>query len=373
MESCFPGRGSAKTSNRPEPAQGGERRRDPDTDMILSRFFRAGNDFLGTSRPIMCGAMTWISTPKLVTAMGEAGGFGLLAGGNAPGEVLREQILDTRNRSDHPFGVNIITLAPMYKAHLRLVCDMGCRFVVFAGGIPKKQEIEQARRSGAKVICFASTAPLAFMLIERGADALILEGSEAGGHIGPIALSVLIQQILFEVSEVPIFIAGGIGTGRMMAHLLMMGAAGIQMGTRFVLSEECNAHPAFKKVFQRAKAKDAVTSPQFDSRLPVIPVRALKNEGTIEFAKLQLELLHKLDSRLIDRARAQHAVEEYWAGALKNAAIDGDVARGSLMAGQTVGLVDKVLPVKAIIEAFVADAEAELQRLNKKIAGRGDH
>jgi enoyl-[acyl-carrier protein] reductase II len=340
--------------------------------MLLTRFFQAGNEFLGTSRPIMCGAMTWISTPKLVTAMGEAGGFGLLAGGNAPVEVLRDQIHDTRKRSDHPFGVNIITLAPMYKKHLRLVCDLECRYVVFAGGIPKKNEIEQAKKAGAKVICFASTAPLAFMLIERGADALILEGSEAGGHIGPIALSVLIQQILFEVSEVPIFIAGGIGTGRMMAHLLMMGAAGIQMGTRFVLSEECNAHPAFKEVFQRAKAKDAVTSPQFDSRLPVIPVRALKNDGTIEFAKLQLELLHKLDNELIDRARAQHAVEEFWAGALKNAAIDGDVAQGSLMAGQTVGLVDKIMPVKEILEEFVTEAETELQRLREKISGGSD-
>lgn len=111
--------------------------------------------------------------------------------------------------TDHPFGANIITLAPVYKDQLNLVCDMECEFIVFAGGIPKKNEIQQAKKAGAKVICFASTAPLAIMLIERGADALILEGSEAGGHIGPVALSVLIQQILFEVDSVPIFIAGG--------------------------------------------------------------------------------------------------------------------------------------------------------------------
>jgi enoyl-[acyl-carrier protein] reductase II len=240
---------------------------------------------------------------------------------------------------------------------------------VFAGGIPKKNEIQQAKKAGAKVICFASTAPLAFMLIERGADALILEGSEAGGHIGPVALSVLIQQILFKVDSVPIFVAGGIATGRMMAHLLMMGAAGIQMGTRFVMSEECIAHPKFKEVFKRAKAKDAMATPQFDSRLPVIPVRALKNEGTIEFGKLQLELLHKLDNGIIDREQAQYAAERFWIGALKNAVIDGDVTKGSLMAGQSVGLVDEVKPLKGIMDEIIDDAESELKRLQQILIG----
>jgi enoyl-[acyl-carrier protein] reductase II len=313
----------------------------------------------------MCGAMTWVSDPKLLAAVGDAGGFGLLAGGNAPVEVLKKQIIETRELSANPFGVNIITLAPAYPDHLNLVCEMQCDVVVFAGGIPKKNEIQQAKETGARIICFASTDMLAIKLIERGADALILEGSEAGGHIGPVALSVLIQQILFQVDSVPIFIAGGIATGRMMAHLLMMGAAGIQMGTRFVMAEECVAHPKFKEVFKRAKAKDAMATPSFDSRLPVIPVRALKNDGTIEFGKLQLELLHKLDDRLIDREQALHAVERFWVGALRNAVIDGDVAKGSLMAGQSVGLVDEIKPLKSIIDEMVDDAEAELTRLKK--------
>lgn len=333
--------------------------------MLIDRFLGTGREFLGCKYPIMCGAMTWVSEPKLVSAMGNCGGFGLLAGGNAPVEVLKSQILETREMTDHPFGANLITLAPAYKDQLNLVCNMECEFIVFAGGIPKKNEIQQAKKAGAKVICFASTAPLAFMLIERGADALILEGSEAGGHIGPVALSVLIQQILFEVDSVPIFIAGGIATGRMMAHLLMMGAAGIQMGTRFVMSEECIAHPLFKEVFKRAKARDAMATPQFDSRLPVIPVRALKNEGIIEFGKLQLELLHKLDNCLIDREQAQYAAERFWIGALKNAVIDGDVTKGSLMAGQSVGLVDEVKPLKSIIDEMIDDAESELKRLQR--------
>ncbi|WP_054031793.1 NAD(P)H-dependent flavin oxidoreductase [Desulfatitalea tepidiphila] len=333
--------------------------------MLIDRFFEKGRAFLGSRFPIMCGAMTWVSDPNLVSAIGNAGGFGLLAAGNMPVDVLRSQIEQTRQLTQQPFGVNIITLAPAYQDHLDLACNMGCEFIVFAGGIPKKKEIQQAREAGAKVICFASTAPLAMMLIERGADALMLEGFEAGGHIGPIALSVLIQQILFTVDSVPIFIAGGIATGRMMAHLLMMGAAGIQMGTRFVMSEECSAHPNFKETFKKAKAKDAVATPQFDGRLPVIPVRALKNDGTIEFGKLQLELLYKLENQSMDRDEAQYEVERFWVGALKRAVIDGDVIKGSLMAGQSVGLVEDVKPLKTIIDEMVEHAEAELQRLKK--------
>ncbi|MGD9248561.1 MAG: nitronate monooxygenase, partial [Desulfobacteraceae bacterium] len=283
--------------------------------------------------------------------------------GNAPVEVLKEQVQTTRHMSKHPFGVNIITLAPVYNDQLNLICDLGCQYIVFAGGIPKKREIAQAKSCGAKVICFAPTAPLALQLIDRGADALILEGSEAGGHIGPVSLSVLLQQILFEVDTVPIFIAGGIATGRMMAHLLLMGAAGIQMGTRFVMAEECIAHPNFKEVFRKAKARDAMATPQFDSRLPIIPVRSLKNAGTVEFGKLQLELLYKLDNSLIDRQGAQFEAERFWMGALKNAVIDGDVEKGSLMAGQSVGLVDKVMPLKEIMDELIEDGEGELVRM----------
>lgn len=331
--------------------------------MLIDRFFARGREFLGSEHPIMCGAMTWVSDPRLVSAVGNAGGFGLLAGGNAPVDIFARQIDETRRLTDRPFGVNLITLAPVYAQQLDMVCDQQCPLVVFAGGIPKKREIAQARDAGARVMCFAPTAPLAHKLIDRGADALMLEGSEAGGHIGPVALSILLQQILFQVGQVPVFIAGGIATGRMMAHLLMMGAAGVQMGTRFVMSEECIAHPRFKEVFKKARARDAVATPQFDSRLPVIPVRALKNEGTTSFSMLQLELLKRLDDGEIDRQEAQYEVERFWVGALRKAAIDGDVEDGSLMAGQSVGLVEKVMPLKEIIDEMVRDAEAELQRL----------
>ncbi len=332
--------------------------------MILDKFIGVGQKFLGCKFPIMCGAMTWISDYKLIGALGDAGGFGLLAGGNTPVDILEKEISATLDYTDKPFGVNLITIAPVYKEQLQLVCDMKCKWVMFAGSIPREPDISKVKSMGAKVICFAPTAPLAKRLIKMGADAIMLEGSEAGGHIGPVTLTVLLQQILFEIDDVPIFVAGGIATGRMMAHLLMMGAAGIQMGTRFVLSDECKAHPKFKESFQKAKARDAIATPQFDGRLPVIPVRALKNEGAIEFAKLQLELVYELENNLIDQQEAQYRVEKFWVGSLQDAVVNGNVRRGSLMAGQSVGLVDKIKPTKGIIEEIVNDAEAELQRLN---------
>jgi enoyl-[acyl-carrier protein] reductase II len=333
--------------------------------MLLDKFIKAGQDFLGCKFPIMCGAMTWVSDYKLIGALGNAGGFGLLAGGNTPVDILEKEIIATREYTDAPFGVNLITIAPVYKNQLQLVCDTHCELVMFAGSIPKDSEIQQVKDTGAKVICFAPTAPLAHRLIKMGADALMIEGAEAGGHIGPVSLSVLLQQILFEIDSVPVFVAGGIATGRMMAHLLMMGAAGIQMGTRFVMSEECKAHPKFKAVFKKANARDAVATPQFDSRLPVIPVRALKNKGSIEFSKLQIELMYKLEKKLIDQQQAQYEVENFWVGALRDAAIDGNIERGSLMAGQSVGLVNKIKPILGIIDEMVNDAESELKRLNK--------
>jgi enoyl-[acyl-carrier protein] reductase II len=313
----------------------------------------------------MCGAMTWISDYKLVGDIGNVGGFGLLAGGNTPVDILEKEIIAVREYSDKPFGINLITVSPIYKDQLEMVCGMKCDIIMFAGSIPRESEIRKAQNASAKIICFAPTAPLAMRLIKMGTDALMLEGSEAGGHIGPVSLSVLLQEVLFTIESVPIFVAGGIATGRMMAHLLMMGAAGIQMGTRFVMSDECKAHPDFKETFRKAKAKDAVATPQLDSRLPVIPVRALKNKGTTQFGKLQLEVMKKLNSGTIDPQQAQFEVENFWAGALREAAIEGKVRSGSLMAGQSVGLADKVMPIRDIIAELVEDAETELQRLHE--------
>lgn len=334
---------------------------------LLDKFFKKGRDFLGVEYPVMCGAMTWVSDPDLVAAVCNSGGFGCLAGGNTPVDILRQQIEDTRRLTNKNFAVNLITIAPAYHEHLTLVKEMELPYVIFAGSIPSRKEVELAKESGAKVLCFASTNMMAKRLLSFGADGLMLEGMEAGGHVGHVTLTILLQQVLFEITDVPIFVAGGIATGAMSAHLLLMGAAGVQMGTRFAVAKESKAHPAFKKKFFQAKARTAISTPQFDSRLPVVAVRALKNRGTDEFGKLQLKLIKQIDKKEIDARAAQMEVEKFWMGALRKAVIDGDIDGGSLMAGQSVGLVNKEEPIQEIIDSLIADIETELTRVHESL------
>jgi enoyl-[acyl-carrier protein] reductase II len=281
--------------------------------------------------------------------------------------VLEEEIRRTRTLTSRPFAVNLVTIAPVYREHLDLMSRLRVPFIVFAGSFPKRDEIQRVKATGSKVLCFASTASIANRMVRYGADGLILEGMEAGGHVGHVSLTVLLQQVLFEVPDVPIFAAGGIATGRMCAHLFLMGAAGVQLGTRFALAAESCAHPEFKRFFLRANARDAVSTPQFDSRLPVVAVRGLRNQGIDDFGKLQLELIAQLDDGSISREKAQVDVERFWMGALKRAVHDGDVRRGSLMAGQSVGLVDKVEPVADIMQDLVDDTERELARVQASL------
>ncbi len=333
------------------------------------RFFQRGRDFLQVETPIMCGAMTWVSDPKLVAAVANAGGFGCLAGGNTPPEILEQQIQETLKLTDKPFGINLITIAPLYKQHLALVQKHHLPFVVFAGSFPRKNEVVQVKKTGAKVMCFASTLSIAKRMLSYGADALILEGMEAGGHVGHVSLTILLQQVLFKVSEVPIFVAGGIATGQMCAHLMLMGAAGVQLGTRFAVAEECNAHPNFKQRFVQAKAREAISTPEFDSRLHVVAVRALRNKGYEDFNKLQLELMDHLDKGTLPQNEVQLKVEEFWMGKLREAVVDGDIERGSLMAGQSVGLVNKIQSVKDIIDELVGEMETEFKRVHDRLNG----
>ncbi len=338
------------------------------TTARLDKLWKRGQELLGVEVPIMCGAMTWVSDPNLVARVSNEGAFASLACGNMPGVELERQIQSTRNLTDKPFAVNLITVSPNYRAHLDVAVNAGLKVIIFAGSLPKGQEIDKAKASGARVLVFASTAALAKRMINHGVDGLILEGMEAGGHIGPVAGPILWQQILFEYSDtIPIFIAGGIARGKMMAHLLLMGAAGIQIGTRFIMTTECMVHDDFKTAFQKANARDAVATPQFDSRLPVIAVRALKNKGTLEFGKLQLELLHELDEGIINRETAQQRVEEFWIGGLYRAAIQGNVEAGSLMAGQAVGLADEIKTVEQVLDELIHDAEQELELIAKKL------
>jgi len=330
--------------------------------------WKRGQEFLGVRIPIVCGAMTWISDSSLVAAVSKAGAFGSLAAGNLSAKILEKEIELTRQSTDKPFAVNLITIAPNYREHLRVVADQRVSVVIFAGSFPRASAIEEVRKAGIKVVCFASSESIAQRMIHNGADALILEGNEAGGHIGQVSLVILLQQVLFQVDEVPIFVAGGIATGRLIAHLLLMGASGVQLGTRFVMSRECRAHPKFKEVFIRARAREAVASPAVSSDLHVVPVRAVRNKGTEEFADLQVDLLLKRRRGQISRAEALRQVEEYWMGALRRAAVDGDVQRGSLMAGQSVGLANRIQPLGEIVQELVVDAQRELDRVQKKLS-----
>jgi enoyl-[acyl-carrier protein] reductase II len=329
------------------------------TQSLMAR----GCAFLGSEHAILCGAMSWVSERNLVAAISNAGGFGVIACGAMTPELLDGEITGTKALTAKAFGVNLITMHPMLFDLIAVCARHDISHVVLAGGIPPKGSVEAIKESGAKVICFAPTLALGKKLLRSGADALVIEGSEAGGHIGPVATSVLAQEILPELSEDNlVFVAGGIGRGEAIAGYLEMGAAGVQLGTRFACATESIAHPAFKKAFFRASARDAVASVQVDPRLPVIPVRALKNKGTEEFTAKQVEVAKLLDAGAVDMGEAQLQIEHFWAGALRRAVIDGDVEAGSIMAGQSVGMVTKEEPVSEIVQQLLEESEAALTR-----------
>lgn len=327
------------------------------------RLMQRGIDFLGTDYAVLCGAMSWVSERNLVSAISNAGGFGVIACGAMTPELLDAEIAATKALTAKPFGVNLITMHPMLFDLIAVCARHQVGHVVLAGGIPPKGSVEAIKAFGAKVLVFAPTLALAKKLLRSGADALVIEGSEAGGHIGPVATSVLAQEFLPALAEeFVVFVAGGIGHGDMIAAYLEMGASGVQLGTAFACASESIAHPDFKKAFFRANARDAVASVQVDPRLPVIPVRALKNKGTEEFTAKQIEVARMLDEGKVDMAAAQLEIEHYWAGALRRAVIDGDVENGSLMAGQSVGMVNAEEPVATIMQRLVDQAETALAR-----------
>ena len=324
-----------------------------------------GTEFLGSEYAILCGAMSWVSERSLVAAISNAGGFGVIACGAMTPDLLDTEIAATKALTAKPFGVNLITMHPMLVDLIAVCARHKISHVVLAGGIPPKGSVEAIKEFGAKVLVFAPTLALAKKLLRQrdgaGADALVIEGSEAGGHIGPVATSVLAQEFLPELAaDHVVFVAGGIGRGDMIAAYLEMGASGVQLGTRFACATESIAHPLFKKAFFRANARDAVASVQVDPRLPVIPVRALKNKGTEEFTAKQVEVATLLDAGSVNMGQAQLQIEHFWAGALRRAVIDGDVENGSLMAGQSVGMVTAEEPVAEIIAKLMDESEAAL-------------
>ncbi len=325
-------------------------------EALLNHLWRRGTEFLGCRYAIMGGAMTWVSERNLVSAISNAGGFGVIASGSMPPDILAGEIAATYKLTDRPFGVNLITLHPKLEQLIDACLDAKVGHVVLAGGLPPAGAIQRLKQGGAKVMCFAPAVAIAKKLVRGGADAIVIEGMEAGGHIGPVSTSVLAQEILPVITDVPVFVAGGIGRGGAMLGYLEMGAAGVQLGTRFVCATESIAHPNFKKAFIRAAARDAVPSVALDNRFPVIPVRAIVNEGVRRFMDIQRDVIARFDRGELDQKAAQLEIEHFWAGALRRAVIDGDVEGGSLMAGQSVGMVTKEQPTAEIIQDMVEDA-----------------
>jgi enoyl-[acyl-carrier protein] reductase II len=329
----------------------------------LKRLMQRGTDFLGCEIAILGGAMSWISERNLVSALSNAGAFGVIACGAMTPELLDTEIAETKARTQRPFGVNLITMHPQISELIDVCTRHRVGHVVLAGGLPPPGAIDRIKASGAKLICFAPALALAKKLVRSGVDALVIEGMEAGGHIGPVSTSVLAQEILPPLAaDIPIFVAGGIGHGGLIAGYLEMGAVGVQLGTRFVCASECIAHPNFKKAFIRASARDAITSVQIDPRLPVIPVRALRNREMEAFAAKQREVADLLDQGSVEMAEAQLQIEHYWAGALRRAVIEGDIEKGSVMAGQSVGMVKEEAPVAEILRQLVDEAAHALER-----------
>ncbi|MDR1475260.1 MAG: nitronate monooxygenase family protein [Holosporales bacterium] len=326
----------------------------------LADLFKKGTDFLGTKYAVLGGAMTWISDSDLVSAISNSGCFGVLACGAMLPKSLENEIRLTKEKTNKPFGVNLMTMHPQLQDLINIVAGCNVKHLVLAGGLPNKEIIEKVKLLGLKLVCFTPAVSIGQKLLKMGADALIIEGHEAGGHVGPTALTVLAQEVLPAFKEDIVFVAGGIATGSMMANFLKMGASGCQIGTLFACVKESNAHLNFKRTFFRANSRDAVLSVQLDKRFPAIPVRAIKNKASQDFMALQKQVLTEFETGSLDLKAGQLKIERFWAGALKQAVIYGDVERGSVMAGQSVGLVKEELSVNEVVNNIITEAEQYL-------------
>ncbi|QGP93029.1 Nitronate monooxygenase [Neomoorella glycerini] len=301
-------------------------------------------DLLGITYPIIQGGMAWVATGELAAAVSAAGGLGIIGAGNAPPETVRREIHKVRQRTDRPFGVNIYYMSPYVEELIELVCTEKVPVVTTGAGNPGKH-LPKLKAAGVKVIPVVASVALAKRLERLGVDALVAEGMECGGHIGEIATMPLVPQIVDAV-HIPVIAAGGIADGRGLAAALALGAAGVQMGTRFICAEECTVHPNYKEAVLKAGDRDAVVT-----GMPGHYVRVLKNKLTRQFEELAA------------RGASWEEMDRLGTGKLRAAVVEGDVEYGSLMAGQSAALVREIKPAAAIIEEVMAEAEAIISRL----------
>ncbi|SNR90388.1 enoyl-[acyl-carrier protein] reductase II [Anaerovirgula multivorans] len=300
---------------------------------------------LNIQYPIIQGGMAWVATAELAAAVSNAGGLGIIAAGNAPGEVVEGEIIKAKKLTDKTFGVNVMLLSPFVEEVMEIVHKHKVPVVTTGAGNPGKY-IKKLKEIGTKIVPVVPSVALAKRMETLGVDAVIVEGTEAGGHIGELTTFALVPQVANEI-EIPVIAAGGIADGRGFLAALALGAKGVQMGTRFICSTECTVHDNYKEMVLKAKDRDAVVT----ARSTGHPVRVLKNKFTKDFLKLEKNSI------------SPEEIEELGVGKLRIAVIDGDVENGSVMAGQIAAMVKEIKSCKEIIDEVINEAATELKRL----------
>ena len=304
-------------------------------------------ELLGIEYPIIQGGMAWVATAELAAAVSNGGGLGLIAAGGAPADVVRAEIRKCRELTDKPFGVNVMLMSPFAEDVMQVIIEEKPAVVATGAGNPGKF-IEPLKAAGIKIMPVVASVALAQKMEKQGADAVIAEGTEAGGHIGEITTLCLTPQVVDAVN-IPVICAGGIADVRGAVAAFALGADGIQVGTRFICSDECIAHENYKQAVIKAKDRDAVVT----GRSTGAPVRALKNKLTKEYQRLEKE-----------NASAEE-IEELGVGGLRRAFMDGDTQMGSLMAGQSAAMVKEIEPCADIIKSYFADIDKVLSKISE--------
>jgi enoyl-[acyl-carrier protein] reductase II len=302
-------------------------------------------EILGIAHPIVQGGMAWVSTTDLVVAVSEAGCLGVLGAGNAPPDWVRSRVREIKAGTSRPFGVNIPLISPFIAEVVEICIEEQVPVVTTGAGSPT-QFLAKLKEAGIRVMPVVASVALARRLERFGVDALIAEGTESGGHIGDVSTLALVPQVVDAV-EVPVVAAGGFADGRGLAAALALGAVGIQMGTRFIATEECPVHINYKEMIVKAGDRATITTGHSLGH----PVRALKNPMTTRFR--ELEKVGLSEAELI----------EFGTGRLRLAVVEGNVQEGSFMAGQCCGLIDDIVPVAELVQRTVSEAEKVLESL----------
>ncbi|MDI6604679.1 MAG: enoyl-[acyl-carrier-protein] reductase FabK [Thermoanaerobacteraceae bacterium] len=302
-------------------------------------------DILEIKYPLFQGGMAWVATAELAAAVSNAGGLGIIGAGNSPGEFVKEQIRKAKELTDKIFGVNVMMMSPYVDEVIEIILEEKVGVITTGAGNPGKY-IKSLKERGIKVIPVIPSVALAKRMESIGVDALIAEGTESGGHIGELTTMALVPQVVDAVN-IPVIAAGGIGDGRGVAAAFCLGAAGVQLGTRFICSEECTANQRYKEYIINAKDRDAVVS----GRTTGHPIRSLKNYLTMKFEKAE------------QSGASKEELEKLGAGKLRDAVVMGDVENGSVMAGQISGLIKDIKPVKTIITDLFDEAEETIKKL----------